>query len=375
MSNAKLEQCAELISGQHVMAEDVNEAEVGFPYLTGPADFPDGRVVITKFTEAGLKFCQRGDLLVTVKGSGVGKTAVADADYAISRQLMAVRAKRDQSQEFINFCLQSYFWELSRRAVGAIPGLSRDDLLSAPVLDCSSEEQQKIVEILSDCDTAINDCNDIIINLRRQLAGYREKLFKNEQFNDWHSIANVSNVIKSEPLKSIKNEKLLTVSLHCKGIKLNERNLGVISEKGRTYHRRHAGELLIGRQNIHNGGFGFVNESLDGGVASNAITSLSINENELDKSFLLHFLSRKNYYGRLEAVMGGTGQKEMSDIELMKLKIPNIPVIEQQKISHFLDCYLNVIDAVENQLTLLKQQKRGLMQQLLTGKLRVKGAA
>ena len=124
MMKLNLGSCAELISGQHVMAEDVNENERGLPYLTGPADFPNGAVTATKFTNAGTKFCQAGDLLVTVKGSGVGKTAVANRDYAISRQLMAVRANSGHSQSFINFCLENYFEQLARQAVGAIPGLS-----------------------------------------------------------------------------------------------------------------------------------------------------------------------------------------------------------------------------------------------------------
>lgn len=51
----------ELISGQHVEAEYVNNSGVGKPYLTGPADFPNGKIIVSKFTVEGKKFSQKGD--------------------------------------------------------------------------------------------------------------------------------------------------------------------------------------------------------------------------------------------------------------------------------------------------------------------------
>ena len=40
-----------LISGHHVLAQHCNTQSNGIPYLTGPADFPDGRINQTKFTD------------------------------------------------------------------------------------------------------------------------------------------------------------------------------------------------------------------------------------------------------------------------------------------------------------------------------------
>jgi type I restriction enzyme S subunit len=82
----------QLISGQHIDAKDYNLQMQGIGYLTGPSDFGPIHPVVSKWTEHPKITAIRGDLLLTVKGSGVGKVNLLDDDeVAISRQLMAVR--------------------------------------------------------------------------------------------------------------------------------------------------------------------------------------------------------------------------------------------------------------------------------------------
>jgi type I restriction enzyme S subunit len=54
----------------------------------------------------------------------------------------------------------------------------------------------------------------------------------------------------------------------------------------------------------------------------------------------------------------------------MKIKLP--PLREQQKIAEVLSNVDKEIDLLKNELQELKEQKKGLMQKLLTGKVRVK---
>jgi type I restriction enzyme S subunit len=90
--SAILGDICQLISGQHIDAKDYNTESRGIGYLTGPSDFGPLNPIITKWTEHPKVTALPGDLLVTVKGSGVGKVNLLDVDeVAISRQLMAVR--------------------------------------------------------------------------------------------------------------------------------------------------------------------------------------------------------------------------------------------------------------------------------------------
>ena len=82
----------ELISGQHLLSHEQNYEGRGVPYLTGPSDFGGKSPVPSRWTEQPKVIAQPGDILITVKGSGVGKTnTLIDQPTAISRQLMAVR--------------------------------------------------------------------------------------------------------------------------------------------------------------------------------------------------------------------------------------------------------------------------------------------
>ena len=127
----RLGKICELISGQHILSKDYNTENQGIGYLTGPADFGLENPSISKWTESPKVKAQEGDILLTVKGSGVGKTNILDVDeVAISRQLMAVRVKGADTRFIYNF-LVSRFDDLQDLATGAaIPGLSRKQILS-----------------------------------------------------------------------------------------------------------------------------------------------------------------------------------------------------------------------------------------------------
>ena len=58
------------------------------------------------------------------------------------------------------------------------------------------------------------------------------------------------------------------------------------------------------------------------------------------------------------------------DLEVMKLRVPKIE--EQQKIASVLTAADKEIEVMETKLAQLNQEKKALMQQLLTGKRRVK---
>ena len=83
---------------------------------------------------------------------------------------------------------------------------------------------------------------------------------------------------------------LLTVKLHLKGIEATDKKPNVTS-KGRPYYLREPGELLIGRQNFHNGGIGIVPSWMKGFVASNAISSVTAIKGNI--KFYYYYLSNR----------------------------------------------------------------------------------
>lgn len=75
---------------------------------------------------------------------------------------------------------------------------------------------------------------------------------------------------------------------------------------------------------------------------------------------------------KISRLAQGSTRFNLSKNEIMKLKIklPSLP--EQQKIAEVLSLADNEINLLRNELIELKQQKKALMQKLLTGQVRVK---
>lgn len=146
-----LGEVCQLISGQHIDSKDYNTESRGVGYLTGPSDFGPLSPVISKWTEHPKIKAKRGDILITVKGSGVGKINLLDEDeVAISRQLMAVRIT-GADPRFIYSILSSTFDHFQSLSTGAaIPGISREQVLGLQIALPPLPEQQRIVGILDE---------------------------------------------------------------------------------------------------------------------------------------------------------------------------------------------------------------------------------
>jgi len=140
-----------LISGQHIDSKDYNTESRGVGYLTGPSDFGPMTPIISKWTEHPKVLANSGDILLTVKGSGVGKiNLLGQNEIAISRQLMAVRVT-GADPRFIYAFLSSAFDHFQSLSTGAaIPGISREQVLSLEIAIPSFSEQQRIVNILDE---------------------------------------------------------------------------------------------------------------------------------------------------------------------------------------------------------------------------------
>lgn len=167
-----LGQLCQLISGQHVEARNYNTECRGVGYLTGPSDFGSVSPFISKWTESPKVRAQSGDILITVKGSGVGSINLLDQDnIAISRQLMAVRTMGADAR-FVHAFLASKFEYFQSLATGAaIPGLSRDQILGIEIKIPPPAEQKRIVAIL---DEVFERIAEAVANAQKNLANARE---------------------------------------------------------------------------------------------------------------------------------------------------------------------------------------------------------
>lgn len=386
-----LDEGIELISGQHVEANCVNNLGVGIPYLTGPADFPNGKIVVTKFTNEGKKFSKKGDLLITVKGSGTGKVIESDNEYAISRQLMAIRPKTFDSK-FVYYNLVSSLGRYEDAAAGLIPGISREDVLNTPLLIPQIDEQKAIAHILSTWDQALSATEKLLEKSQQQkkalmqqlLTGKKRLLDENGvRFSDEWQIGYLEDLCKlkggsafKEEYQGFKDGDIPFIKVSDMNLEGNEKYIiksnnwiktdiskiikAVSFPVNSIVFAKVGAALLLNRRRI------LTRPTI---IDNNMMAAIP---NQLALSEFLYQLLLCIDFAKL-VQDGAVPSVNQTDIGRVKIKYPLLK--EQRAITKVLILADQEIDLLKQKLDCLKQEKKALMQQLLTGKKRVKVAA
>ncbi|MFV8369478.1 restriction endonuclease subunit S [Flavobacterium sp. LB2R40] len=230
-------------------------------------------------------------------------------------------------------------------------------------------EQQKIASIIDVWDVAIDNCTAIIENLKNRNKGLVNKLIiDNGELN-----VKLGNVFVESKIPTVDADvnKRITVRLTLKGIE--KRGVrGSELEEATSYYLRKSGQFIYGKQNLHKGAFGIIPDELDGFESSSDIPAFDINK-EFNSKYIFYYFSRRHFYEKLEDISTGTGSKRIQPKELYKVEIKVPSTLEKQNaIVKIIDTATDELTKYEQKLETLQVQKKGLMQQLLTGKTRVK---
>lgn len=160
----------ELYSGQDLTPNRYNDIGEGIPYITGASNLEHGKVIINRWTTTPTTHATIGDLLLTVKGSGVGKMAFCDIiDAHIARQIMALRCTNAITPQYLYIAISAMLSDITAQANGIIPGIRREIVLGAYLPLPPLSEQEKIckstdnsLHIIDDIDSNKGDLKEII---------------------------------------------------------------------------------------------------------------------------------------------------------------------------------------------------------------------
>lgn len=107
------------------------------------------------------------------------------------------------------------------------------------------------------------------------------------------------------------------------------------------------------------------------GVLCNNAFRIATKKDNLDQEFLWFCLNSEEKERMLKRFANPSGQPHVGHKNIAKLKIPLFPLPEQQKIAKILATWDKAIDTTERLIENSKQQKKALMQQLLTDQKRL----
>jgi type I restriction enzyme S subunit len=309
-----------------------------------------------------------GDIVISLRGN-TGATSIVPPDLVeanLTQGTARISVSRDHDHVFVRYQITSS--ETQRLINAATKGstfaeITLDDLRKIEILCPPLPEQRRIAEILSTWDRAIETVEALIANARAQKAALMQQLLTGKR-----RLPGFSGEWAAKPLGTVckisKGEQLGRLDM-VEGAAVPVIN-GGISPSGYTHRANSAAPSIT----ISEGGnsCGFVSLITEpfwcGGHC------YSLDNPTVDRSFL--FASLKHREGEIMNLRVGSGlpniqKKALSDFDL---SVP--PEREQQAIGSMADLQDRHIHGLEFQLAALRREKAALMQQLLTGKRRVK---
>ena len=274
---------------------------------------------------------------------------------------------------------QTINWYYYNEASG-VPSLSGSNISTIQLAVPPLPEQQKIADVLSTWDKAIENCKAIINNLKVRNNGLTQQLLSGKMrmkgFDKKWKVRVLSECLNFTPrpiLKPSENYLALGLRSHGKGI-FHKNNFDPASIAMETLYEVKENDLIVNITFAWEHAVAIVSKKDEGGLVSHRFPTYTFNSQNAIPEYFRHFILQKRFKFLLELISpGGAGRNRvMSKTDFLKLEL-KIPDVEEQKaIANILDKATSELNQYQEKLQTLQLQKKGLMQQLLTGKVRVK---
>lgn len=311
------------------------------------------------------------------RDAGVGKSAVMGIDMAVSQHFIVWRCKEELNNWFLYYWLQYKKEYFERQAVGStIKTIGLPLFKKLTILHPKYSEQLAIAHILCLMDTAINKNNQLIAQkelqkkwLMKNLLTGRKRLkgfggeWKGVRFGDVTTNFSRRN-------KNLIDAKIYSVT-NKNGFVLQSDHFEreIAGDDLSNYKIIKKNEFAYNPARINVGSIAFFEGEI--GVISSLYVCFSTREDILDY-YLLQLLQLEHTKHRIVSLGEGGVRVYLWYDLIAKIKI-NLPSIkEQTAIAQVLQAADKEIQLLKTKSEKLQEQKKGMMQVLLTGKKRLK---
>lgn len=387
-SAPRLSQVSELITNGFVgTASPFYTDESGVPYLYGSnvrpnrIDFKGIRYITHAFHEQESKTALKcGDLLMVQSGH-IGETAVVpnELEGANCHALIVTRLKKELVHpDYLSYYINSEIGRarLKGLEVGStILHINTKDLKRFRVLLPSLQEQKKIALVLSTWDQAIVTIEQLLESSLQQKKVLMQELLTGklrlQRFHsDWR-LMTLGKLFKERVETGLNDLPLLSITTE-EGV-INRENVGrkdTSNADKSKYLRICPDDIGYNTMRMWQGVSGLSSQE---GIVSPAYTILipQIGADPLFSSYLFKLPSLVHiFYRHSQGMVSDTWNLKYSNFAKIKWLFPELE--EQKAIVKVLLLADQEIQALRTKLTYFNQEKKSLMQQLLTGKRRVK---
>ena len=386
------------------------DASIGIPFFSA-RNVQNGRLDLNYFQYISVELHkkltkntkpERGDILLTRVGAGIGEAAVVNIDFEFSVyvSLTLIKCSKKIESEFIKLLLNTnYYRYLATRdqfAGGGVQNLNVQMVKDYPIPVPPLLEQKKIAQILSTWDQAISATEQLIKNSQEQkkalmqqlLTGKKRLLDENgvnfsEEWNEY-SLGNLGNTFtgltgktKDDFGSGVPYITYMNIFKNSR-IDINQVDYVVIKE-GENQNSVRYGDIFFttSSETAEEVGMSSVLlEEVERLYLNSFCFGFRLNNFKvLLPQFAAYILRSSNIRKQISILGQGATRYNLSKNQLMKLILRLPTIAEQKKIAEILTLSDQEIETLQKKLNCLKREKKSLMQQLLTGKKRVKVAA
>ncbi len=391
-----LSQIAEINMGQSPPSKDCNEQGDGLPFYQGNAEFGSKYPSPQKWCKRPKKLADEGDILISVRAP-VGEINIAPHKCCIGRGIAAVQAK-DIHDKFLYQSMLLYRKNLQKMAQGStFEAINRKELAELLTLLPPFPEQEKIADILTTVDKAIEKTTQFIEKTKELKKGLMQSLltrgiehnkFKKTEIgeipDEWEVVPLSKTLIGHKSRYGVYKERRLygegTQILKIGDVFQKDFYSGekaqrlMLSEKELISNEVFPNDILMAVASVKLEGVGeamYVLRLNEKTAFDHNLANIRTDHNKCNPKFLFYTLKSRIIRKRVESLCTKVGTTFLKASEIDKFLIPVPPLNEQHQIAEILFELDAQIEKESNHKEQLETLKKGLMQVLLTGKLRV----
>lgn len=319
----------------------------------------------------------------------VGASAYIPKDYNelfLPDRLWQTVVKKNVNvdMKFLYYVLNSrkFKYRISIIATGtsdSMKNISKSDFLNIKIIFPKLKEQEKISEILSTWDDAIGKIEALIEEKKIIKKGLMQQLLTGSKRlkgfeNQEKKIKRLKSYLQECTVRNKDNQikRVLSVTNSRGFIEQSEKfDRTIASADVSEYKVVKSGEFGYNPSRVNVGSIDLL-KNFDEGLLSPMYVVFKTKEDKLLPAYLYQYFKSRNFYEDMKNYLQGSVRQNLNFKALCQMKVFIPSLEEQQAIANILITADKEISLLEEKLEILKEQKKGLMQDLLTGKVRVK---
>lgn len=368
---------------------------VEVPYLRvanvqdGYLDLAEVKTIHIERDQIDRYLLQDGDVILTEGGDsdklGRGTVWRGELSNCIHQNhVFAVRLNQQQVlPEF--FAAQAaspygrrYFLSCAKRTTN-LASVNKTQLSEFPVLVPPLPEQRKIAQILRTWDEAIAAAEQLVAALQRRKKGLMQRLLTGQvrfpEFHDapWEEVElgdHLTPVLRTESVEAGKEYRLIGVRWYLAGAHIHDVVPGdkIVTQ---ALSRIEENDILYNKMWVSMAAFAVAKKDHAGAYGSGEYPQFIAGDG-IDVRFIEYAFHDPRFLHDAKALCRGTtGRIRLHPDDFLRLRMRMPSRSEQGRIAQVLQVADQEIDTLKQYLDGLRSQKKGLMQRLLTGQVRV----